>query len=117
MKTILSAVIVVVAGVAGLAFVFMDVPGLPPGPALVAVAGVFYAIVGFLIGRVQSGGRPRTWALASGWGLAVLGTVGLWLAVTQPGSSDLSLALLFVLGPAVAAVIGASLGGRTGNAA
>lgn len=110
MKTILSLLLVVVAGVAGLAFVFTDILVVPPGPMRVAVAGVFYVIVGVLIARLQAGGQPARWALACGWGTAILGLVGLWVSLTDSASGDLVLALIFLAGPALAAWFGAKVG-------
>jgi hypothetical protein len=112
MKTILSLVMVVIAGVAGLAFVFTDVLVAPPGFGRIAVGGVFYVVVGFALARLQSGGRPVRWALASGWGLAALGVVGLWISLSDRSSADFGLAFLFLLGPALAAVLGSWIGGR-----
>ena len=112
MKTILSLITVVIAGAAGLAFVFTDVLVAPPGLGRIAVGGVFYVLIGFLLGRLQAGGRPVRWALASGWGLALLGGVGLWISLTERSSADFALAFLFLLGPGLAAVLGGWIGGR-----
>ncbi len=112
MKTILSLITVMIAGAAGLAFVFTDVLIAPPGLGRIAVGGVFYVVVGFALAKLQLGGRPIPWAVASGWGLAGLGVVGLWISFTDRSSADFGLAFLFLLGPAVAAVLGGWLGGR-----
>jgi len=112
MKTILSLITVVLAGAAGLAFVFTDVLVAPLGLGRIGVGGVFYVLIGFLLGRLQAGSRPIRWALASGWGLALLGAVGLWISLTERSSADFPLAFLFLLGPASAALLGGWIGGR-----
>ena len=106
MKTLLSIVVVVAAGLAGLAFVFTDVLVVAPGPGRVAVAGLFYVLVGFVLATLRRGGRPLRWALASGWGTAILGLIGLWVSITDAGSGDFGLAFLFLVGPALAAALG-----------
>ena len=110
MKTLITVLLVIIAGLAGLAFVFTDVLVVSPGPLRVALAGAFYVFVGFLIARVQGGGKPGRWAIACGWGTAILGLVGLRLSLTDSGSGDLTLALILLLGPALAAWLGAFVG-------
>jgi hypothetical protein len=117
MKTILSLLIVIAAGLAGLAFVFTDVLVLPPGIGRISLAGVFFILVGYVLAKMNAGRRPRVWAMASGWGLEILGVIGLWISITQPASGDLGLALLFLLGPGIAALLGGTVALRGGPAA
>lgn len=112
MKTLLCVLVVVAAGLAGLAFVFTDVLVVPPGPVRIAVAGLFYVAVGLLLAALRPGGSPFRWAVASGWGTAILGLVGLWVSITDAGSGDLALALIFLFGPALAAGFGGWIGVR-----
>lgn len=112
MNKMLTVALVVLAGLAGLAFVFTDVLIVPPGPGRVALAAAFYLTIGFVISRLQADGAPVRWALACGWGTAILGLVGLWLSISGSASGDLVLALIFLLGPAGAAALGAVAGGK-----
>lgn len=108
MKTLFAVLICVLAGLVGLAFVFRDLP-IDPGPALIGLAGVFYIIVGFALTKLDGGRRPLLWGTVPGWGLAILGFAGVWTTIADPPSGDWTLALLFLLGPGVAGVLGASL--------
>ncbi|MDH3735077.1 MAG: hypothetical protein OEU54_16225 [Gemmatimonadota bacterium] len=110
MNRTFSIILVVLGGLAGLAFVFTDVLIFPPGPLRVAAGGAFYVLLGFLLARAQAGGKPFRWALACGWGTAILGLVGLWLSITDPGSGDFTLAMVFIFGPPIAAWLGVLAG-------
>ena len=110
-KVIVSVIICLLAGLAGLALVFRALP-IGPGPGLIALGGLFYLSVGFGLTRWHRGARPCLWGLAPGWGLATLGVVGAWVSVTDPRSGHWGLALLFLLGPAVAGAAGALLAAR-----
>lgn len=112
MKTLLSFLLVLVAGVAGLALVFTDLIPVPPGWARIAAGAVLYVAAGWILGRLNTGRRPLRWALGAAWGLILLGGVGLWISLTDPASGDLALAALFVLGPATAALVGGWLASR-----
>ncbi|WP_419162221.1 hypothetical protein [Candidatus Palauibacter sp.] len=107
----MSVIVCLLAGVVGLALVFRDLP-IGPGPGLVAVGGLFYLFVGYVLTRWHGGARPLLWGLVPGWGLALLGVIGLWVSVTDPPSGHWALALLFLLGPGVAGLAGASLARR-----
>lgn len=111
-KIAASVVACLLAGVAGLALVFRDLP-VGPGPGLIALGGLFYLAVGFALTRWHGGARPLLWGLAPGWGLVLLGLIGLWFSATDPASGHWALACLFLLGPPVAGLAGASLARRT----
>jgi len=110
MKTVLSLLLVVLAGLVGLALVFTDVIPISLGPARVAFGAGFYILAGFLLGRWNAKGRPLAWAASAAWGLVLLGAVGLWTSVNDPPSGDYGLALLFLLGPLASALGGGWLG-------
>jgi len=112
MKTLLSVFAVIVAGLIGLSLVFTDLLPVTGGGGRVIAGAVFYLVVGFLLARLNAGGRPLRWALASAWGLILLGVIGVWISMTDRGSRDWTLALLFLIGPAVAAGAGGALGAR-----
>lgn len=114
MKTVLSLLAVLAAGVAGLALVFTDLVPVPVGFERVAVGALLYVAAGYLVARWNADGRPLGWALATAWGLGLLGAVGLWITLTDPASGHLVLALTFLLGPALAALAGGVLGARGG---
>ncbi len=116
MKTLVSLVLVVLAGLVGLALVFTDLIPLPPGWIRIGVGALFYLAVGWILGRLNVGRRPLGWALGAGWGLILLGAVGVWISATDRASGDLALAALFLFGPATAAVVGGWLASRGGAA-
>ncbi|WP_420447811.1 hypothetical protein [Candidatus Palauibacter sp.] len=115
LKLLVSVIVCLLAGLAGLALVFRDLP-VDPGPGLIALGGLFYLSVGFGLTRLHSGARPFLWGLAPGWALAILGVIGVWVTMTDPPSGHWGLALLFLLGPAVAGLAGALLAARTPRA-
>jgi len=112
MKTLLSVLTVIVAGVVGLSLVFTDLLPVAPGGGRVVAGGIFYLAIGFLLARVHAAGRPLRWAVASAWGLMLLGVIGVWISMTDRSSGDWTLALLFLVGPAVAAGVGGAFGAR-----
>jgi len=112
MKTLASLVVVVVAGLVGLALVFTDLIPVPPGWLRIAAGAAFYVLAGWILGRLNAGRRPLRWALGAGWGLIVLGLVGVWISATDPASGDFALAALFLVGPATAALLGGWLASR-----
>lgn len=112
LKILVSAIICLLAGLAGLALVYRDLP-VGPGPGLVAIGGLLYFSAGFGLARWHRGARPLLWALAPIWSLALLGVIGVWVTVTDPASGHWGLALLFLLGPAAAGSSGAVLATRT----
>ena len=114
LKILVSIIVCLLAGVAGLALVFSDLP-VGPGPGLIALGGLLYFSAGFGLARWHRGARPLLWGLAPGWSLALLGGFGLWVTVTDPPSGHWGLALLFLLGPAVAGSTGAVLAARMLN--
>lgn len=114
LKVLVSVIVCLLAGLAGLALVFRDLP-VGPGPGLIALGGLLYFSAGFGLARWHRGARPLLWGLAPGWSLALLGGIGLWVTVTDPPSGHWGLALLFLLGPAVAGSAGAVLAARTVN--
>lgn len=118
MKTMLSVLVVLLAGVTGLALVFTDLFPVPPGGGRVMAGAAFYVAVGFLLARLNVGGRPLRWAATSAWGLMPFGLVGVWISMTDRVSGDWTLALLFLVGPLFAAGAGGALGAsrRTGPA-
>ena len=111
-KIIGSIVMCLLAGLVGLALVFRDLP-VGPGAGLIALGGLFYLAVGFALTRWHRGARPLLWGLAPGWGPGLLGLIGVWVSATDPSSGHWALALLFLLGPAVAGLAGVSLARRT----
>ena len=111
-KILVSVIVCLLAGLAGLALVFRDLP-VGPGPGLIALGGLLYFSAGFGLARWHGGARPLLCGMAPGWGLALLGAIGIWVTVTDPPSGDWGLALLFLLGPAVAGSAGAVLATRT----
>jgi len=112
MKTVLSILAVILAGVVGLSLVFTDLLPVAPGGGRVIAGGVFYLAVGFLLARLHAAGRPLRWAVASAWGLMLLGVIGVWISMTDRSSGDWTLALLFLVGPGIAAGVGGVLGAR-----
>lgn len=113
-KTGASIIVCVLAGLAGLALVFRDLP-VEPGAGLVALGGVLYLAVGFGLTRWHGGARPLLWGVAPGWGLNLLGLIGVWVSATDPPSGHWTLALLFLLGPAAAGLAGAALARKSLN--
>ncbi len=111
-KVLVSVIVCLLAGLAGLALVFRDLP-VGPGPGLIGLGGLLYFSAGFGLTRWHRGARALLWGLAPGWSLALLGTIGIWVTVTDPPSGHWGLALLFLLGPAVAGSAGAVLATRT----
>lgn len=107
MKTALAVLIVLIAGLVGLALVFTDWIPLPLGWPRLLGGAAFYFAVGLALGRLRGGRRPIAWAVFATWGLIALGLVGLWISFTDPASGDLELAFVFLLGPAAAAALGA----------
>lgn len=110
MRKLLTVLIVLAAGIAGLGLVFTD---LGPGDTEAArlwTGGVFYFLAGSLVGWLNGGRSGRRWAAATAWGMILLGVVGVWISLTDPASADLRLALLFLLGPLGAALLGGALG-------
>ena len=110
LKVLVSIIVCLLAGLAGLALVFRDLP-VGPGPGLIALGGLLYFSAGFGLARWHRA-RPLLWGLAPGWSLALLGVIGIWVTVTDPPSGHWGLALLFLLGPAVAGSAGAVLAAR-----
>lgn len=111
-KTGVSIIVCLLAGLAGLVLVFRDLP-VGPGPGLVLLGGLFYLAVGFALTRWHRGVRPLLWGLAPGWGLGLLGLIGVWVSATDPPSGHWVLALTFLLGPAAAGLAGGALARRT----
>jgi len=116
LKLLVSVIVCLLAGLAGLALVFRDLP-VGPGPGLIALGGLLYFFAGFGLARWHRGARPLLWGLAPGWSLALLGVIGVWVTLTDPPSGHWGLALLFLLGPAVAGSAGAVVATRTLKAA
>ena len=114
-KMLVSVLVCLLAGLAGLALVFRDLP-VEPGRGLIALGGLFYMAVGFLLVKGHGGKRHILLGIAPGWGLGLLGLVGVWVSATDPRSGDWSLALLFLLGPALAGLAGALLARMTRRA-
>ena len=112
MKLVVSVIVCLLAGLAGLVLVFKDLP-VGPGPGLIGLGGLLYFLAAFGLTRWHRGARPLLWGLAPGWSLALLGAVGVWVTVTDPLSGHWGLALLFLLGPAVAGSAGALLAATT----
>ena len=106
MKRFLSVLLVLLSGLVGLSLVFTDWVPVPLGTGRVAIGAAFYLVVGFLVARWNAGGRPLGWSLATAWGLALLGIVGLWVTLTDPASGDWTLAALFLAGPLACAGAG-----------
>ena len=113
-KIAASIAVCLLAGLVGLALVFSDLP-IGPGLGLVSLGGLFYLAIGFTLTRWHRGARPLLWGLAPGWGLGLLGLIGVWVSATDPPSGHWSLAFLFLLGPAAAGLAGAALARRTLN--
>jgi peptidoglycan/LPS O-acetylase OafA/YrhL len=112
MKKLIMILIVIAAGIIGLALVFTDIGPGRTGVARIAVGAVFFLIAGALVGWLASGGRPMRWAGATAWGMILLGIVGSWISATDPASGDWGLALTFLFGPLVCALLGGWVGGR-----
>lgn len=104
--------IVIAAGIVGLALVFTDIGPGRTGVQRIGLGAVFFLLAGGLLGWLGSGGKPMRWAGASAWGMILLGIVGVWISATDPSSGDWGLALLFLFGPLVCALLGGWLGGR-----
>ena len=117
MKTALSLLIVIVAGLAGLALVFTDVVPVPLGTPRILVGALLYLVVGFALARMHRGGRPLAWAIAAGWGPILLGLYGVWVSLTDRASGDWGLALVFLVGPAIAAGLGSTVARLAGPTA
>jgi len=115
MKVFRSILIVTLAGLVGLVLIYTDRIPVPLGWSRVAFGVVFYAAAGFLLVRWNAGKRALGWVLAAGWGPAVLGAVGLSEVLVDPGRSDPLLATLFLLGPALSALVGGRLALVTGS--
>lgn len=115
MKALLSVLVCVLGGLVGLALVFRDLP-IPPGLGLIGVGAVFYVGVGFALTKWNGGRRPIVWGIAPGWGLALLGIIGVWTTITDPPSGEWTLALLFLLGPALAGLSGSLLARKSSKA-
>lgn len=115
MKVTLSGFACFLSGLVGLALVFRDLP-ISPGPGLVALGGLFYLGVGFTLTKWHNGRRPLVWGLAPGWGLVLLGIVGVWTTITDPASGHWTLALVFLLGPGLTGLTGAVLARRGSSA-
>jgi hypothetical protein len=98
MKKLIMILIVIAAGIIGLALVFTDIGPGRTGVARIAVGAVFFLIAGALVGWLASGGRPMRWAA--------------WISATDPASGDWGLALTFLFGPLVCALLGGWVGGR-----
>lgn len=112
MKKLLMTLIVIAAGIVGLALVLTDIGPGRTGMGRVAVGAVFFLLIGVLLGWLGSGGKPVRWAGAAAWGMILLGIVGVWISATDPASGDWGLAFTFLFGPLACAVIGGWLGGR-----
>lgn len=110
MRTLLTVLIVLAAGVVGLGLVFTDLGPGRTGAARVWTGGLFYFLAGTLVGWLNGGSAGRRWAATTAWGMILLGAVGLWISLTDPASGDLALALLFLLGPLGSALLGGTLG-------
>lgn len=116
LKGALVAAIVLLAGLIGLALVFTDVG---PSDTLVGrtMAGaLFFVLAGLLLGLMNP--RGRVWLLSglAAWGMAALGVVGVAASISDPASGDLGLALAFVAGPLICALIGGFVGSRLARA-
>ena len=112
MRILWSFLLVALAGLVGLALVFTDVVPVPPGWMRIAAGAAFYFLVGWILGRLNASRRPLRWALGAGWGLILLGIVGVWISAADPASGDFALAALFLLGPATASLVGGWLASR-----
>lgn len=112
MKKLLMVLIVIAAGIVGLALVFTDIGPGRTGMGRVVVGAVFFLLVGVLLGWLGSDGKPMRWAGAPTWGLILLGIIGLWISATDPASGDWGLAFMFLFGPLVCALIGGWVAGR-----
>jgi hypothetical protein len=112
MRKLLLVLIVIVAGVVGLALVFTDIGPGRTGVARGVVGAVFFLLAGGLVGWINVRGRPLLWAAATSWGMVLLGILGSWISATDPTSGDWSLALTFLLGPLACALFGGWLGWR-----
>ncbi len=111
MRAFLSTLVCILGGLVGLALVFRDLP-IPPGLGLVALGALFYLGIAFALTKWNGGRRPLVWGIAPGWGLGLLGVVGVWTTITDPPSGQWTLALLFLLGPALAGLTGTMLARR-----
>jgi peptidoglycan/LPS O-acetylase OafA/YrhL len=112
MKRLLLILIVIVAGIVGLALVFTGVGPGRTGTARVALGAIAYLVLGGLVGALAGSDRSLRWAGATAWAMILLGIVGVWVSATDPVSGDWGLALLFLLGPLACALLGGWLGGR-----
>ena len=114
MKTFLSIVTVSIAGFVGLGMVFSDVVPVPVGLIRVVFGIGFYVVVGFVLAKWNSGWKLFGWAVVAGWGLGLLGIVGVIISISDPHHGDLNLAFLFLLGPIAAVLAGCWLGYNRG---
>jgi peptidoglycan/LPS O-acetylase OafA/YrhL len=117
MRKLLLVLIVIVAGVIGLALVFTDIGPGRTGFSRGVFGAIFFLLAGALVGWINVGGRPLPWAAATAWGMMLLGVLGSWISATDPASGDWSLALTFLFGPLACALIGGWLGWRVHRSA
>ncbi len=110
MRRLLALLAALLAGLVGLALVFTDYGPGRTEAARAWVGGGFYLAAGIVVGLLYARGRALRWAVATAWGMILLGMVGLWVSATDPASGDWSLALLFLLGPLACALLGIKLG-------
>lgn len=112
LKVALTVLCAVAVGLLGLALVFVDVAPTETAVGRVATGAALFLVAGLAVGFANPEGRAWLLAGLAAWGLVLLGGMGLWLSITSPASGDAGLALLFLLGPLAAALLGGWLGAR-----
>ncbi len=100
------ALLVLAAGVLGLALVFLDL-GVPTSPGQRAVvAAVYFFLAGCLCGILVRPGRAWLVAVLLTWAVTLLGLVGLFVSARNPESADPALAVKLLLGPVLCSLAG-----------
>lgn len=115
MRSLLTVLIVLAAGIVGLGLVFTDIGPARTEAARLWTGGAFYFLAGLLVGWVNGPGSGRRWAASTAWGMILLGAAGVWISLTDPASGDLGLAFLFLLGPLASALLGGTVGAALGG--
>jgi peptidoglycan/LPS O-acetylase OafA/YrhL len=107
-----TVAIALVAGLVGLALVFTDIGPSDTLTGRTTTGALFFVLAGLVLGLMHP--RGRGWLLSGlvAWGMVALGLVGVAVSIRDPASGDLGLALTFLTGPLVCALIGGLVGAK-----